>query len=68
MSPYIQTEDGFENQLATNFMGHFALTGLLIKRLINGQSKRACLVFAYELNRRLSASGLYNGTNLEASK
>lgn len=92
MSPYKETEDGFENQLATNFIGHFALTGLLMHLLLNtldsrvvtlsslsykwapinfddlhfkkgynkmkayGQSKRACLVFAYELNRRLSAS------------
>ncbi len=94
MSPYKETEDGFENQLATNFIGHFALTGLLMQLLTNtpdarvitlsslsykwasinfddlhfkkgynkkkayGQSKRACLVFAYELNRRLSASGI----------
>ena len=93
MSPYKETEDSFENQLATNFIGHFALTGLLMQLLMNtpnsrvislsslaykwapvnfddlhfkkgynkkkayGQSKRACLVFAYELNRRLSASG-----------
>ncbi|AEE48464.1 oxidoreductase [Haliscomenobacter hydrossis] len=93
MSPYKETEDGFENQLATNFLGHFALTGRLMQLLMNtpesriitlsslsykwasinfddlhfrksynkkkayGQSKRACLVFAYELNRRLSASG-----------
>lgn len=93
MSPHKVTEDGFENQLATNFIGHFALTGLLMPILITtpdsriimlsslshkwapinfddlhfrkrynkmkayGQSKRACLVFAYELNRRLAASG-----------
>ena len=93
MSPHKETEDGFENQFATNFLGHFALTGLLLPLLLNtpgsriislsslsykwapinfedihfkngynkkkayGQSKRACLVFAYELNRRLSASG-----------
>lgn len=93
MSPYEETEDGFENQLATNFIGHFALTGLLMSLILStsdsrivtlsslsykwapinfddlhfkkgydkkkayGQSKRACLVFAYELNRRLSASG-----------
>lgn len=90
MSPYKKTDDGFENQLATNFLGHFALTGLLLQILKNtphsrvitlsslsykwapinfedlhfskgynkkkayGQSKRACLVFAYELNRRLA--------------
>lgn len=92
MSPYKVTVDGFENQLATNYIGHFALTGLLIPLLINisdsrivtlsslsfkwskiqfedlhakkgysrrtayGQSKRACLMFAFELQRRLSLS------------
>jgi NAD(P)-dependent dehydrogenase (short-subunit alcohol dehydrogenase family) len=103
MSPYKVTEDGFENQLATNYIGHFALTGLLLplltttpgsrvvtlsslsykwaeiqfeelrarkgyfegsdarksysRRKAYGQSKRACLIFAYELQRRLSAAG-----------
>lgn len=28
--PYTQTEDGYESQLATNYLGHFLLTGLLI--------------------------------------
>jgi NAD(P)-dependent dehydrogenase (short-subunit alcohol dehydrogenase family) len=90
MSPYKVSEDGFENQLATNYIGHFALTGLLIpllnstsdsrivtlsslsfkrakikfedlhakkgysRRTAYGQSKRACLMFAFELQRRLS--------------
>jgi len=90
MSPYEETENGFENQLATNYLGHFALTGHLMPLLLNtensrvvslsslsykwadiqfhdlhfqkkydkkkayGQSKRACLVFAYELQRRFS--------------
>ncbi|WP_229311182.1 oxidoreductase [Larkinella soli] len=93
MSPYQVTEDGFENQLATNYIGHFALTGLLLplltgtpgsrivtlsslsykwaeidfddlhagkgysRRKAYGQSKRACLIFAFELQRRLSAAG-----------
>jgi NAD(P)-dependent dehydrogenase (short-subunit alcohol dehydrogenase family) len=93
MSPYQQTEDGFENQLATNYTGHFALTGHLLplmedasaSRIVSlsslsykwaeidfenlhaekgysknkayGQSKRACLVFAYELQRRMSEAG-----------
>lgn len=93
MSPFEVTEDGFENQLATNYLGHFALTGLLLplltatpgsrvvtvsslsykwaeiqfddlhaqkgysRRKAYGQSKRACLVFAYELQRRLAAAG-----------
>ena len=90
MSPYEVTEDGFENQFATNYLGHFALTGSLLPTLANtpgsrivtlsslsykwaeiqfddfhaeksysrrkayGQSKRACLMFAYELQRRLA--------------
>ncbi|MGB3616496.1 MAG: oxidoreductase [Catalinimonas sp.] len=91
MSPYKETADGYENQFATNYLGHFALTGRLLpllraalgarvvslsslsykwsdlrfddihfergydKRKAYGQSKRACLVFAYELDRRLKA-------------
>ena len=95
MSPYEVTEDGFENQFATNYLGHFALTGLLLpllrgtpgsrvvtlsslsykwaeiqfddlhaqkeysRRRAYGQSKRACLVFAYELQRRLAAANYH---------
>ena len=93
MPPYQVTEEGFESQLATNYLGHFALTGRLLPLLTTtagsrvvsvsslsyrwakiqfddlhfergyskskayGQSKRACLMFAYELQRRLSAGG-----------
>ena len=93
MSPYKVTDDGFENQLATNYIGHFALAGLLLplltgtpgsrivtlsslsykwaeiqfddlhakkgygRRKAYGQSKRACLMFALELHRRLSTAG-----------
>ena len=93
MPPYTLTEDGFESQLAANYLGHFALTGLLLplirkqtgarivslaslahnwgeirlddphfqtrynKRAAYGQSKLACLMFAYELNRRLQTAG-----------
>ncbi|SEJ58009.1 NAD(P)-dependent dehydrogenase, short-chain alcohol dehydrogenase family [Cyclobacterium xiamenense] len=89
MPPFSLTEDGFERQLAVNYLGHFSLTGNLLPYLINtknsrivtltslsfkwaeinfkdphfekgyskksayGQSKRACLVFAFELQRRL---------------
>ena len=93
MPPYTLSEDGFESQLAANYLGHFALTGLLLplltqtadsrvvslsslahkwggirlddpqsktgydKRKAYGQSKLACLMFAYELHRRLSKAG-----------
>jgi NAD(P)-dependent dehydrogenase (short-subunit alcohol dehydrogenase family) len=93
MPPYALSEDGFESQLAANYLGHFALTGLLLpllekttasrvvslsslahnwsgmhfddlqfsrgynKRQAYGQSKFACLVFSYELNRRLQKIG-----------
>lgn len=88
------TQDGFEMQFATNFLGHFALTMLLLPSLIATpgarvvslgslaaragridfddpqmargyeawraycQSKLACVMFAVELGRRLSARGL----------
>jgi len=91
--PLRRTADGFEMQLGTNHLGHFALTGLLIEQLMRtpgarvvttsstahkagrmnfddlqsersysrvrayAQSKLANLLFAYELQRRLTASG-----------
>ncbi|TXH89076.1 MAG: SDR family NAD(P)-dependent oxidoreductase [Rhodoferax sp.] len=93
MPPYSLSKDGFESQMAANYLGHFVLTGLLLpllnatpgarvvtlsslahrwgpirfddphfqrgydKRRAYGQSKLACLVFAFELHRRLTASG-----------
>ncbi len=88
--PHSTTADGFEMQFGTNHLGHFALTGLLLDRIVDrvvtmsslmhqigtihlddpnwerhpyhrwpayGQSKLANLMFAYELDRRLGASG-----------
>jgi NAD(P)-dependent dehydrogenase (short-subunit alcohol dehydrogenase family) len=88
--PKQRTTDGFELQIGTNYLGHFALTGLLLPRLADrvvslssqahrigridlddlnwqrrryqrwaayAQSKLADLMFAFELQRRLSAAG-----------
>jgi NAD(P)-dependent dehydrogenase (short-subunit alcohol dehydrogenase family) len=90
--PLRYTSDGYENHLATNYLGHFLLSSLLIsllekgkdarivslsslsykwseirfddinfkdgydKKKAYGQSKRACLVFAYELAGRLESN------------
>src|SRR3954454_3262300 len=88
--PEGRTKDGFETQIGTNHLGHFALTGLLLPHVRDrvvvlssgahrmgkidledlnwerrtyrrwpayGQSKLANLLFMFELQRRLSASG-----------
>lgn len=88
--PLRRTADGFEMQIGTNHLGHFALTNLLLDRITErvvtvsssahkigridlddlnwerrryqrwpayGQSKLANLLFAYELQRRLTAQG-----------
>lgn len=93
-----QTADGFELQLGTNYLGHFALTGLLMPLLMQSrearvvtlssiaarqgqihlddinaqgwydpmpvysQSKLACLMFAFELQRR----GMANDWNISS--
>ncbi|MFI5780234.1 oxidoreductase [Nocardia sp. NPDC051570] len=88
--PPRRTADGFEMQIGTNYLGHFALTGLLLDKISErivtvssvlhtlgridladlnwerrryerwpayGQAKLANLMFAYELQRRLTAAG-----------
>jgi NAD(P)-dependent dehydrogenase (short-subunit alcohol dehydrogenase family) len=44
MNPYAITKDGFESQLGTNHLGHFALTGLLIDLIINTPNSRVVSV------------------------
>lgn len=40
MTPYEKTEDGFELQVGTNHLGHFALTGLLLNLLLKTPGSR----------------------------
>jgi NAD(P)-dependent dehydrogenase (short-subunit alcohol dehydrogenase family) len=40
MPPYSKTEDGYELQFGTNHIGHFALTGLLLDRLLQTRGSR----------------------------
>jgi NAD(P)-dependent dehydrogenase (short-subunit alcohol dehydrogenase family) len=42
--PERRTADGFEMQLGTNHLGHFALTGLLLERLLAGTEPRVVTV------------------------
>lgn len=93
VAPKTTTEDGFELHIATNYLGHFLLTGLLLEPILQtpgsrvvslsstahktgrislddfhgskryysffaySQSKLACLMYAYELQRRLERQG-----------
>ena len=42
--PHRRTADGFELQFGTNHLGHFALTGLLLGRLLRGDDPRVVTV------------------------
>jgi len=42
--PFQRTEDGFELTLGTNHLGHFALTGLLLPRLLDTPGSRVVTV------------------------
>ena len=44
MPPYGRTEDGFELQFGTNHLGHFALTGLILDRLLATGGSRVVTV------------------------
>jgi NAD(P)-dependent dehydrogenase (short-subunit alcohol dehydrogenase family) len=50
-TPYFQTEEGFEGQLAVNYLGHFLLTGLLLPSLEAAPAAR--VVTLYSLAHRL---------------
>ncbi len=47
MPPFGRTEDGFELQIGTNHLGHFALTGLLLDRLLGTPGSRVVTVSSF---------------------
>jgi len=46
-TPYCQTADGLELQMATNHFGHFALTGLLLERIVTTERSRIVTVSSH---------------------
>jgi NAD(P)-dependent dehydrogenase (short-subunit alcohol dehydrogenase family) len=44
MPPYGRTEDGFELQIGTNHLGHFALTGMLLGSMLDVAGSRVVTV------------------------
>jgi NAD(P)-dependent dehydrogenase (short-subunit alcohol dehydrogenase family) len=57
-TPYRQTADGFELQVGTNHLGHFALTGRLLPSLLKASDPRVVTVssFMHKTVRRIDAA------------
>lgn len=60
-APYLETVDGFENHFATNYLGHFALTGRLFELLEATQDARIVSVssLAYFFGNKINFDNLY---------
>lgn len=63
LPPYSQTEEGFELQFASNHLGHFALTGLLLPLLEKGVQPRVVTLSSIAYR-----SGIIDFDNLDGSK
>jgi len=50
MTPYFVTEDGFEGQLAVNYLGHFLLTGLLLPTILKTPRSRIVSLYSVAAN------------------
>jgi NAD(P)-dependent dehydrogenase (short-subunit alcohol dehydrogenase family) len=76
MTPHGRTEDGFELQFGTNHLGHFALTGLLLDRMLQVPGSRVVTVSSnghrmgrinfddLQSERRYSRTGAYGQSKL----
>ena len=56
--PYRETVDGFELQIGTNHLGHFALTGRLMPLLVNGSRVVTVSSFMHKTVRGISKADL----------
>jgi protochlorophyllide reductase len=61
--PYSKTVDGFEAQIGTNHLGHFALTGLLLPKLLNTPKSRIVTLSSYA-----NLTGWINFNDLQSEK
>ena len=61
--PYSKTKDGFEMQLGSNHLGHFALTGLLLPALAKTPGSRIVTISS-----RAHSRGSIDFDNLDGSK
>ncbi len=66
MTPKQTTRDGFELQFGTNHLGHFALTGLLLDRLLAAPGSRVVTVSS--MGHRLFASRGINFDDLQSQR